>query len=210
MIHQTTRHEGRITKWKDEQGFGFITPRGGGEQVFVHIKSFSTRHQRPIGNEIVTYEVSFDNQGRKRAERVAFFVDNSIPTRDGGISFAISFLFLVFVAVSVFVGQLPFVVFGIYLVASAVSFFVYARDKAAAKRAEWRTREITLHVLSLLGGWPGAFVAQKVLRHKSKKVSFQIGFWVTVVINCVGLGWLFSSSGADALQSVLGPAGLGR
>jgi uncharacterized membrane protein YsdA (DUF1294 family)/cold shock CspA family protein len=204
------RHQGKITKWKDERGFGFITPRGGGEQVFVHIKAFSSRHRRPVGNEIVTYEVSFDSRGRKRAERVAFLADDSIPTQGGGVSFAISVVFLIFVAVSVFVGQLPFVVLGIYLVASAISFFVYAHDKAAAKRAEWRTPENTLHVLSLLGGWPGALFAQRWLRHKSKKLSFQVGFWVTVVINCVGLGWSFSPFGADVLQSVLGPVGLGR
>lgn len=204
------RHQGTITKWKDEQGFGFITPRGGGEQVFVHIKAFSSRHRRPIGNEIVTYEVTFDDKGRKRAEHVAFLGNSSIPTQGGGLSFTISVLFLMFVAVSVVVGQLPFVVLGVYLVTSAISFWVYAHDKAAAKRNAWRTRENTLHVLSLFGGWPGAFVAQRWLRHKSKKLSFQIVFWATVVVNCAGLGWLFSSSGADALQSVLGPAGLGR
>jgi uncharacterized membrane protein YsdA (DUF1294 family)/cold shock CspA family protein len=204
------RNQGKITKWKDEQGFGFITPRGGGEQVFVHIKAFSSRHQRPIGNEIVTYEVTSDDKGRKRAERVAFIGDKSIPTQGGAISFAVSALFLMFVAVSVFVGRLSFVVLGLYLIASAISFFVYRHDKAAAKRNDSRTRETTLHILSLLGGWPGAFVAQRLLRHKSKKVSFQIVFWATVVVNCVGLGWLFSPSGADALQSVLGPVGLGR
>jgi uncharacterized membrane protein YsdA (DUF1294 family)/cold shock CspA family protein len=204
------RHQGKITKWKDEQGFGFITPRGGGDRIFVHIKAFSNRHRRPIGNEIVTYEVASDDRGRKRAEHVAFLGDNSISTQGGGLSFTISVLFLMFVAVSVFLGQLPFVVLGIYLVASAVSFWVYASDKAAAKRNAWRTRENTLHILSLLGGWPGALVAQRWLRHKSKKLSFQIVFWATVVVNCVGLGWLFSTSGADALQSVLGPAGLGK
>jgi uncharacterized membrane protein YsdA (DUF1294 family)/cold shock CspA family protein len=204
------RHQGKITKWKDEQGFGFITPRGGGEQVFVHIKAFSSRHRRPIGNEIVTYEVTSDDKGRKRAERVAFIGDNPIHIQGAAISFAVSALFLMFVAVSVFVGRLPFVVLGLYLLASVISFFVYRHDKAAAKRDGWRTPEKTLQVLSLLGGWPGAFVAQKFFRHKSKKVSFQIVFWATVVVNCAGLGWLLSPSGADALQSVLGPAGLGK
>ena len=115
-----------------------------------------------------------------------------------------------FVAISVLMGRLPFIILGLYVVASGVTFFVYAHDKAAAKRNGWRTPENTLHVLSLLGGWPGAFVAQKRLRHKSQKVSYRIAFWATVLANCVGLGWLLSPSGADALQYLLGAAGLGR
>src|SRR6185436_7752624 len=170
------RHQGKITKWKDEQGFGFITPRGGGDRIFIHIKAFSNRHRRPSDGEIVTYEVASDDRGRKRAEHVAFLGDSSIAIHGGGLSFTISVLFLMFVAVSVFVGQLPFVVLGLYLVASVISYFVYAHDKAAAKRDGWRTRETTLHILSLLGGWPGAFVAQRRLRHKSKKEFFPIVF----------------------------------
>lgn len=205
------RRKGKITKWKDDRGFGFITPIGGGEQVFVHIKSFSNRHRRPIGNEIVTFEAISDDQGRIRAEDVAFVGDRSpVPTQRGTILFAVPALFLMFLAVSILLGQLPFVVLGLYLVASVVSFFVYARDKSAAKADQWRTAESTLHVLSLLGGWPGALVAQKMLRHKSKKQSFQIVFWATVVLNCVGLAWLFSPSGAAALRSVLNATGVGR
>ena len=45
------RQQGRLTGWKDEQGFGFIEPDGGGAQVFVHIKSFTDRRRRPEGGE---------------------------------------------------------------------------------------------------------------------------------------------------------------
>jgi cold shock CspA family protein len=48
------RHQGKITSWKDEQGFGFITPNVGGNQVFVHVKAFIGRQKRPVGHEIVT------------------------------------------------------------------------------------------------------------------------------------------------------------
>jgi uncharacterized membrane protein YsdA (DUF1294 family) len=148
-------------------------------------------------------------KGRPRAERVAFMGDSpTIPARDGTGLFALPVLFLTFVAGAVFLGQLPFAVLGLYLVASAVAFLVYARDKSAAKKDQWRTNESTLHVLSLIGGWPGAFVAQKLLRHKSKKQSFRIVFWTTVVLNCIGLVWLFSPSGSDALRSILGASEL--
>jgi len=199
------RHQGKITKWKDDRGFGFITPNGGGEQVFVHVKSFSNRQRRPVGDEFVTYELISDGEGRKRAESVTFVGDNpTIPARSGTTVLALPALFLIFVAVSVFVGKLPFAVLGLYLIASLVTFLVYAGDKSAAELEQWRSNESTLHVLALIGGWPGAFVAQELLRHKSKKLSFRIVFWAIVVLNCIGLLWLFSPGGSDALRSVLG------
>ena len=186
------RLRGKIIKWKDDRGFGFIRPLRGGDEVFVHIKAFSNRSRRPIGNEFVTYEIGSDNQGRIRAEHVEFFGDRSeTPTGGWTIASTIALLFLMFVGVSVFMGQLPFVVLVVYLIASAISYGVYAKDKSAAKRNQWRTGEGTLLLLGLLGGWPGAFVAQQWLHHKSKKQSFQIVFWATVVLNCVGLVGVF-------------------
>jgi uncharacterized membrane protein YsdA (DUF1294 family) len=88
--------------------------------------------------------------------------------------------------------------------ASAAAFLVYALDKSAARNDRWRTQESTLHMFGLIGGWPGALAAQGLLRHKSKKQSFQVVFWATVVANCGALGWLFSPSGSSALRSILG------
>ena len=115
-----------------------------------------------------------------------------------------AFCFLLLVAGAVFAGRLPVVVLGLYLVANLVAFFAYAVDKSAAQRNQWRTQESTLHLFGLVGGWPGALAAQRLLRHKSAKASFQFTFWITIVLNCGALGWLLSPSGARALQSLLG------
>jgi uncharacterized membrane protein YsdA (DUF1294 family) len=83
------------------------------------------------------------------------------------------------------------IVIGIlYLVASIAAFVAYARDKSAARAGARRTPEPGLHLLALVGGWPGALVAQRVLHHKTRKVSFQLVFWATVVANCTALAWV--------------------
>ena len=86
-----------------------------------------------------------------------------------------------------FLWKLPFWVAGIYVGASVVTFIAYAIDKSAAVRGNWRTPESTLHLLSLSGGWPGALLAQQLLRHKSSKREFRLVFWGTFTLNIIGL-----------------------
>lgn len=203
------RYQGRITTWKDDKGFGFITPNGGAAQVFVHISSFSSRQRRPQGNELVTYELKVDGKGRAQANSVKFAGEQSVTAalpsrRNIPLLFAACFLGLLVVAV--IAGRLPLVVPAFYLVASLVTFSAYAFDKSAAERNQWRTQESTLHLFALVGGWPGALTAQRLLRHKSAKASFQATFWVTVLLNCGALGWLLSPAGSNTLRSVLGGA----
>lgn len=80
-------------------------------------------------------------------------------------------------------------ILGAYVVLSAGSFAFYGWDKAAARRGGRRTPELTLHLLALAGGWPGALLAQSVFRHKTKKQPFRSIFWCTVVVNCAALAW---------------------
>ena len=75
-------------------------------------------------------------------------------------------------------------IFGWYLFISLLTFVIYAKDKSAAEKGSWRIPENTLHFLALIGGWPGALLAQQVLRHKSKKQPFRVVFWITVLLNC--------------------------
>lgn len=111
-------------------------------------------------------------------------------------------VFIVFVKVTVLLFAIPIQILYLYLATSALTLLLYAKDKWAAKRDAWRTPEGTLHLLSLLGGWPGALIAQQLLRHKSSKQEFQVMFWVTVVLNCGGFGWLFTAQGTEFLGSL--------
>jgi uncharacterized membrane protein YsdA (DUF1294 family)/cold shock CspA family protein len=203
------RHQGKISRWEDEQGFGFITPNGGGQPVFVHIKSFSNRQQRPAGNEIVTYELSHDAKGRPQAGSVAFVgrrVPQATASGSGRATLVVSTGFVILVAGASLAGKMPVAVLWLYLAASLVAFVAYALDKSAARKDRWRTPERTLHFFALAGGWPGALAAQGLLRHKSRKPSFQRVFWATVILNCCALAWLLAAAGAAPLRAMLGTA----
>ena len=102
--------------------------------------------------------------------------------------------------------KIQFLIISLYFIISLLTFLVYAKDKSAAKKGAWRTPESTLHLFALFGGWPGALVAQQTLRHKSKKQPFRFVFWLTVLLNCAGLFWLFTPTGAaklDLLKNIL-------
>jgi uncharacterized membrane protein YsdA (DUF1294 family) len=73
----------------------------------------------------------------------------------------------------------------IYLVMSLLAAFLYWRDKRQARADGWRTPEKVLHAVELLGGWPGALIAQQLFRHKTRKVSFQLVFWLIVLLHQV-------------------------
>ncbi|HPW85528.1 MAG TPA: DUF1294 domain-containing protein [Rhodoferax sp.] len=87
-----------------------------------------------------------------------------------------------------------------YATASVITFLVYAIDKSAARQRTWRTPERTLHLLALAGGWPGALLAQQLLRHKTAKLPFRITFWITVVLNVAGFLWVCSPAGRATLN----------
>lgn len=70
-----------------------------------------------------------------------------------------------------------------YATSSVIAFIAYVMDKRAARDGNWRISENTLHLLSLLCGWPGAWAAQQILRHKSSKRAFRRVYWLTVLLN---------------------------
>lgn len=186
------RFEGKLKSWNDERGFGFIEPAQAGQEVFVHIKAFSRRGIRPQLMQRVSFEVEVAADGKKRARKVDVLRETArAPLRRRGHGpapwgtasiVAIPVFVLMYVAVA-WIWRVPGWVAVLYLAASVVCFAAYAIDKSAAAASSRRISENKLHVLALAGGWPGALVAQQLLRHKSSKLSFRAVFWVTVAMN---------------------------
>lgn len=98
---------------------------------------------------------------------------------------------------------------GAWLALSAFAIFAYRSDKRSAKTGEWRVSEATLHLTALMGGWPGAFLAQRVFRHKTAKLSFQLIFWMIVLLHQFAaldslLDWRLSKDMIRAVRSRAG------
>ncbi|MGP5336427.1 DUF1294 domain-containing protein [Psychrobacter maritimus] len=210
----STKQQGYIKKWQDDKGFGFIETAAG-ESVFFHVSAFKAQRRPEIGEQVV-FIVGQDNQGRLQAKDVQelSFVQQKMAQKNRQIrqrnhkrsaqaEFEAGqkkrlFLGLGFYGVLILLvvmNKLNWLVLAWYAVLGVITYGMYAKDKAAAQSGAWRTPEATLHILSALGGWVGAMVAQTYLRHKSQKPEFRITYYLTVIINLAGL--LFILAGKD-------------
>lgn len=189
------KYQGRIHQWDDAKGFGFVEPNGGGTRAFAHIKSFKQRSRRPVNGDIIVYEVEQDRKGNHRACNISLLKDHKTkrsrankPTSQRKRNVIVLSLFFGVLALSVLVDQLPTIVPIIYGAVSMLTLLFYGIDKWAAKNDKWRISEAKLHLLSLLGGWPGALLAQQMFKHKRSKSAFMRVYWVTVLVNLILLG----------------------
>lgn len=60
-------YKGQLTTWKDERGFGFITPDGGGKEIFLHISALKSTGRRPKVGDTILYDKVTEPTGKVRA-----------------------------------------------------------------------------------------------------------------------------------------------
>lgn len=200
------RQEGTLSEWNDERGFGFIVPFDKAEKVFVHISSFITKGRRPLLKDKLSFEVEQASDGKTRAVKVK---NESLRTKlpvfsiRSILSFIFVSLFFAFFYFAVLKGYSRIGIIYWYALTSVLCFGYYWKDKRRAKEGEWRIDETSLHLFELVGGWPGALLAQRLIRHKSRKSSYQMVFWLCVLTNITGLIWFHSQQGVAFLNSLL-------
>ncbi len=180
------REKGTLISWNNDKGYGFIRPYNNKEDIFLHVKSLPHHQRRPKVNDVLIYEVGVDEKQQHYArsakiEGVAWSYFTIIWP-------SITLLFGIYVYF-VFQQKLPFHPLAIYAAMSLLTIRAYSRDKRAARLGTWRTPERRLHIFEMLGGWPGALLAQLCYRHKSRKIKYQIIFWMIVASH--GVLWYY-------------------
>lgn len=220
MTRQPASLTGELTRWDDDRGFGFITPLDGRADVFLHIFAFPRTGGRPRLGDLLNFAVERTDDGKRRAAQVELIRTTATaartPTRRpagrqppasraAGVLLGLAVV-ATFATVVVVVSEhwsVPGWIAPGYLALSILCFVVYASDKSAAVSGRWRISENTLLGLGLLGGWPGAIIAQQVLRHKIRKRRFMIVFAGTVVANVSVLTVALSPLGAPTLSALV-------
>lgn len=210
-LNRSQRIRGTVRMWDKEKSYGFIEPDEGGRDVYFHLRAFGGSPARPSVGMLVTYCLTTDGIGRPRAA-FALVEAGGRPTeptfrgqpmpapprhapapqrrRQGprrstsvGWAFLGSAGFIGALAGAAYFHHLEWWVPAAYGAVSSFTFMVYAWDKDMAVEREWRVSENTLHLLELLGGWPGALFAQQCLRHKTAKLGYQVVFWLIVTMH---------------------------
>ena len=196
---------GRIVEWDAAGGHGWVETDG--QRIFLHRRDFAELRKRPAVGDAVEFTAGTGPTGRTCAR-------NAVHLGDGGRmgGFTAFFLLALLTLPTLAAARLPIdprVLAGYAVAISLIAYGIYARDKRQARRGGWRISEGTLHFLELIGGWPGAFIAQRRLRHKCSKRSYQFVFWLlTLAWQVVAVdaltGWRISATISQALSNWVG------
>lgn len=188
--------QGEIVQFDPAKGFGFVKVAGQKDDIFIHQSDVDNGVRLQTG-----MRVEFDVRTTPKGPRAANIKASGVaaPTQPARRSSANPYMLYTIVAVAIVavIGGALFLLFGWYwlldyLIAINIAAFVlYGYDKNAAQNSRLRVPERVLHGVELFGGTPGAFIAQRVFHHKTRKVSYRIVFWLIFAIQAAAVIWWF-------------------
>jgi len=200
--------QGTIVRWDAERGFGFVRSPATDADVFFHIGDYRGGRTVPAEGLQVRYEEIHVGGKGPRAMAVVPLEATGLegaataprrkrapPPPHAAVEIRVMLLLLpAYAALLVWAAWTQHIAVPIALSApllGVVTFYLYWSDKFAAQRHARRTPELVLHAASVLGGWHGAWLAQRLLRHKSSKPDFRKTYWISVALHWAALlAWL--------------------
>ena len=192
--------QGEIVQFDPAKGYGFIKVAGQGKDIFIHQSDVNGGIRLRDGMR-VEFETRSTAKGLRATNvRALGAVAAPTPARRSPIN-PYALFFAVALVVVVAVGALLYFLFGWfwlldYLIGiNLAAFGLYGYDKNAAQTGRLRVPERVLHGVELFGGTPGAFVAQRVFHHKTRKVSYRIVFWLIFALQAAAVVWWFWRGG---------------
>lgn len=208
------RKQRTVVRWDEPKGFGFIQSPQSSAQLFFHIRDWRAGDSPALRAAVSFEEIHVGGKGARamdvrpadsaalprarpgststagtgrRGSRPARGTQHQHSQRHAGPALALMIGWAGLLVGGVVLGRMSWVLLPVALVFNLVTFYLYWQDKFAASKGQWRTAEDTLHLFGLLGGWPGAWFAHQILRHKSSKQAFRNVYWATAVVNMLAL-----------------------
>jgi uncharacterized membrane protein YsdA (DUF1294 family) len=168
-----------IVEWHQEKGFGFVEHEG--KRLLLHAYDFKVLSRRVQVGDDILFTLGTDNDSRQCAK--------SARHADNGLNFLhLLLLATLLVAPGLAIQRFALthnlrIILGIAAFVLGLTYLMYWEDKRRARVAGWRVPENTMHFMELIGGWPAAYLAQRVLRHKRSKFSYRLTFWLIVALH---------------------------
>lgn len=187
---------GVVSEWNDQKGYGFISVNDEPIKIVFHIGDLSGHSVRPKVQEKVTFTLAKDGRGNLRATDVHRPITFGFP-------FALVIWFITMFVASLYLLHYPTFMISYLLLISGTAYSLYALDKVVSNHSRWQIPESLFHLTSILGGWPGAVLAQSLLRHKPISPSFNACFWLSVLLSLTLYVWSLTPKGRVDLQALL-------
>jgi uncharacterized membrane protein YsdA (DUF1294 family)/cold shock CspA family protein len=192
---------GKIVAWNSARGFGWLECDG--ERVFVHLREFKGTDITPELGVEFPFVLGTDVQGRPCAKGVSACLVNGKVGLWGWLLLAALLIWpvagMAHLPVAIWLPLLQMIAL------SVVVYKLYAYDKRQAIHYAWRVPQTIMHLGEIAGGWPGAFIAQRRLRHKSTKKAYQSIFWgIILIYQVAGFDMVFENKFSKDLWNAMG------